>query len=71
MYHREYMFFRLNQTLHKYRPIAPIFQELLHLLWKVLHRLTPDGVHAHGLSEENKVRVRHRGVRVSGLVEEI
>ena len=33
--------------------------------------LTPDGVHAHRLSEEDKVGIRHGRVGVPGIVEEV
>jgi len=65
------MLVRLNQTLHQYGLISPILQELLHLGRKLFHRLTPDGVDAHGLSEEDKVWIRHGRVGVSGIIEEI
>ena len=65
------MLFRLNQTLHEHRFITPILQELLHLLRELLERLTSDRMHAHSLSEENEIRIRHLGVRVSSVVEEI
>ena len=62
------MLVRLDQTLHQHRSITRILQKLLHFLRQLLNLLTPDGVHAHSLSEEDKVRVRHLCVGVPSLV---
>jgi hypothetical protein len=70
-YHRENMLVRLNQTLHQYGLISTILQELLHLRRKLFQRLTPYGVDAHSLSEEDKVWVLHGCVRVPGVIEEV
>lgn len=65
------MLIRLNQTFHQHGLISPILQELLHLGRKLFQRLTPDGMNAHGLSEEGKVWVRHLRVGVPGVIEEV
>lgn len=65
------MLIRRNQTLHEHGLIPAILQEFLHLRREFFCRLTPNGVDTHGLSEEDKVGVRHSCVGVPGVVEEV
>lgn len=48
-----------------------VLHELLHLGREVGERVATDGVDAHRLGEGDEVGVRHLGVRVALLVEEI
>ena len=61
----------VDDTLHQHRLRAIILEELLHLRRQLGVIRAADRVNTHRLREQAEVRVRHAGMRVTVLVEEV
>jgi hypothetical protein len=70
-HHREHVLVALDEALHEDRPRAVVLEELLHLRRKLLRVAAAERLDAHRLGELDEVRVVHRCVRVTSVVEQI
>jgi hypothetical protein len=70
-HHGEDMLVSLDEALHDDGLGAVVLEELLHLRREFLAVVAAEALDAHRLGELDEVRVRHPGVRVPGVVEEV